>query len=154
MSVITKIEYLKNIHIKNECIDDYFQGYKITTTDDLIEETPEKLTTIFPRDHTKIFNFFVLISNTQSCCEKFDVSLFLETYLIGSIIEKISFGNTNKINDDSSDSDDEYVKENQCVIDVYTNNGLCKFIISNEHNGYYSHTAYLSFNNYIYTEDL
>ena len=156
MSIVTECKYIKHYHIKNKYTDDYFEGFMITTSNDIIndtiEKTPESLTMIFPREYTKITNFFVLISDSLDCCEKFGVDMLKKENFVGSTIKKITFSNTTKFYNSEDDTEDFY--DSKCIIDVDTDRGLYKFVIYNNHNGYYPHDAYFSFNNYVHSERL
>ena len=146
MSKVIDVQYYKHIYIKNKYTDDYFEGYKISTifdSDSIISAcaptfvSADEPTLKFPHDHTKIKNLYLMISDTQDCCEVFGVKF--TGSILNSTIEKISFGETH---------------EDECIINIHTNKGLCEFVIYNEHNGYYPHTAYFSFNDYVHVERL
>jgi len=167
MSVVTNLQYIKRHYVKNKYEDDYFEGYMITTSDDIedntenisdtdyfediTEKTSDNLTMVFPQEYSKITNFFVLISDSVNCCENFGVDMAKKDNFIGSTIKKITFGKTTKINDSDKT---EYEYDNNCIIDVHTDRGLFKFVIYNNYNGYYPHTAYFSVNNYVHSERL
>ena len=146
MSKVTDVQYYKHIYIQNKYVNDYFEGYKISTIYDSDSNisagvptfvSADEPTLNFPHDHTKIKNLYLMISDTQDCCENFGVKF--TSSILNSTIEKISFGKTNK---------------NKCIINIHTNEGLCEFEIYNKHNGYYPHTAYFSFNDYVHVETL
>ena len=149
MSIVTDCKFIKEHLIKNKYVNDYFDGFIITTSDDTNEDTPKSLTTIFPKEYTKITNFCVLISSIEYCCKnrcnKCDIIMPKMENFVGSTILKIAFGDTKEY----KLIDDTYA--DKCIIDVATDRGLFKFIIYSS-GCQYAHEVYVSFNDYVHYE--
>jgi len=178
MSIVTSVEYVDSYRVKHRYMEDDFTGYRIITSDDvpneilqknredeclrlqtildnlyieytevdLINEIEEKIKILREGSASKTYseslhsdtfkNIMIMIDNHQSCCEKFGVDVHCPANkninsLSGAVIKSVKYGNVG-----------------QCVIDLDTNVGLFKFIIYNEHDGYYPHNYYFSFNDY------
>jgi hypothetical protein len=178
MSRMIGFEELSGYSIDNEYITDHFKGFKIQTCDDSKEDASAKLSTLFPRIQEKFKNIYILISETTCCCEVWNIEVVegleileipydiefmkqeiedYDTYVATAdnvpqdvIIERIEFGS---LPESSKLKDDENAKV--CVIDIHTNQGVVKFVLSNiSDSGYYPHIVYFTFNDYIHTEIL
>lgn len=99
-----------------------YDGYKITTTEQEI---------------------YMVISNTQSCCESFgyfwsndNVQEFVDTELINIAVTDEQYEKS------ILEKRDITLYEGGAVfVDIITNKGVLQFTIYNEHNGYYGHSV-------------
>ncbi len=151
MSIITNVEFIDNIKIKKNKLEDYFMGYKIITTDDTFDflEITDTSDNQIPDGKFACISF--LITNSLLCCEEFGIDVICPENkncdsLIGSTINSIKHG---KINEECLTKISKYLDNlNSCVIDMDTSNGTFKFVMHNLDNGYYPHTYYFSFNKF------
>jgi hypothetical protein len=169
MSIITGVKYIESVGIKFGYVEDNFTGYKITTSDDETDKfIQEKIENVFPSKtysssvsmSNNVFNnILFMITNNQSCCENFGVKLYSPPdanidSLIGLTIKSIKYGKCDDTYSTKIHSTYEHMSPIECIIDLDTNGGLFKFVIFNDHNGYYPRNYYFSFNEYYSSEEL
>lgn len=145
----------------------------VKKTCDEIHELENHITNGFPDDVSidvptddKFTCISFLINNMRQCCEDFGVSVICPEgkdvqSLVGATIKTIKYGKVDATQpfrvehrlgeDDINDNDTcmlDLADSEACIIDLDTTNGIFKFVMYNQQNGYYPHRYYFSYNNF------
>ena len=125
----------------------YFEKY-INRFADLSTSTGRYNYYISGKNKPKTFrNIYMLINEARECCEWFGVKFSDPLNIINEKIKKISHSN------ESFKGEDIYY--DKCVIEVLFESGVtAKIDIYNDHNGYYPHDYFMSFNDYYDTSTI
>ncbi len=126
---IIAIDYVNN----HEHDDDVFEGYVITTTKQQI---------------------YTLISSGRSCCEDFGCAFLKphDTSIIDAEVLSVKWGRHYDESLEVVNADKLMCPLNNshknAVVEILTSVGMVQLVAFNEHNGYYPHNVYASWNGY------